>query len=151
MSIPSPRGMMSRDSQGTRWGTSGNFVGGLIVRGEPSAAFFNNSQNLASSPCRLRPIATGNIAEQREGVTHEPLDYIKYPLHTLSGRFRLGTFCIVQEALVPQIWWKTRGMRSGTCVSISSQTHVLPQDVYNCNVCIKEGKVGNSVDVLLTS
>ena len=109
-------------------GTSGNFVGGLFVRGEPSAAFFNNSQNLASSLCRLRPIATGNIAEQREGVAQEPLDYT-IQLHILPVRFRFGTLCIVQEALVQKIWWEIRGMRSRTCILISSQTHILTQDV----------------------
>ena len=71
MSIPSPRGMISRDScvqPDTRnsLGTSGR------AWGEPSSAFyfffFWNSKNLASSSCKLKPIDTGKIAEKGEGL-----------------------------------------------------------------------------------
>ena len=71
ISIPSPRGMISRDScqqSDTRnsLGTSGQVFEGLPARGEPSSALFGNSKNLASSSCRLKPIEKGKIAEQRE-------------------------------------------------------------------------------------
>ena len=68
MSIPSPRRMVSRDSccqPDTRnsWSITGHVLEGLRARGEPSSAFFENSKNLASSSCRLKPIDTGKIAE----------------------------------------------------------------------------------------
>ena len=54
--VPSPRGMLSRDScmqPDTRstLGTSGNVFESLPARGEPSSAFFENLKNLASSSC----------------------------------------------------------------------------------------------------
>ena len=57
-------------------GTKGD-VFGLLARGEPSSALFENSQNLASSfcrLCRLKPIGTGHIVEQRDGLRKEKQD-----------------------------------------------------------------------------
>ena len=69
MSIPSPRGMITLDSclqLDTRnsLGTSGRVF-------EYLHALFGNSKNLASSSCRLNPIHTGKIAEQREVSRNE--------------------------------------------------------------------------------
>ena len=47
--------------------TSGHVFEGLLGRGEPSSALFENSKNVASSSCRLKPTDTSKIAEQREG------------------------------------------------------------------------------------
>ena len=79
MSITSPGGMISRDSclqpdSQNSLGTSGNVLEGLLARGEPSSALFQNSKNLASSSCGLNPIGIGKIAEQREGVRQELQD-----------------------------------------------------------------------------
>ena len=56
-------------------GTAGHVFQSLSARGEPSSAFFENSKNLASSSCRLEPIDTGNIAEQREGPRQRPQNH----------------------------------------------------------------------------
>ena len=69
MSIPSPRGMISRDSclqSDTRnpLATSGNVFEGLLARSAPSSAFFGNSKNFAPSSCRLKPIDTGQNCGQ---------------------------------------------------------------------------------------
>ena len=56
---------------GTHWSISGHVLEGLPARGEPSSAFFENSKNLASSSCRLKPIDTGKIAEQGNGLRKE--------------------------------------------------------------------------------
>ena len=68
-SVPSPRGMISRDSclqPDTRnsLGASGHVFQGPLAREEPSSAFFETSKNLAFSSCRLKPIDTGKIAEK---------------------------------------------------------------------------------------
>ena len=55
-------------------GTSGHVFEGLPARGESSAALFENSKNLASCSCRLKPIDTGKIVEQRQGLRKEPQD-----------------------------------------------------------------------------
>ena len=52
-------------------GTPGHVFEGLPARDGPSAAF-ENPKNWASSSCGLRPIGTGTILEQREGVRQEP-------------------------------------------------------------------------------
>ena len=70
--------MISRDSclpHDTRTfiGDQG-YVFGLLARGKPFSALFENSQNLASSSCRPKPIDTGQIVEQREGLREEPQD-----------------------------------------------------------------------------
>ena len=77
VSIPSPRGMISRDSGlqlDTRnsLGTSGRVFEGLLARGGPSSALFENSESLASLSCRLRPIDTGRIAEQGQELRRKP-------------------------------------------------------------------------------
>ena len=64
MSTPSFRRMISRDSclqHDTRnsLGTSGHVFEGLSARGEQCSALFQNSKNLASSSCRLKPNDTG--------------------------------------------------------------------------------------------
>ena len=79
MSIPSPRGIISRDSclqPDTRnsVGTMGHVFEGLLAPGEPSSAFFENSKNLVSSSCRLKPIDTGKFAEQGEGLRKKSLN-----------------------------------------------------------------------------
>ena len=90
MSIPSSRGMISRNSclqLDTRnsLGTSGH-VFGLTARGAPSSALFENSKNLASRSCRLKPIYTGKIAEQRAGLRKEPQDYTR-PTSRFARKF----------------------------------------------------------------
>ena len=133
-------------------GTSGNVVGGLLVRGEPAEALFESSNIFASSSCRLRPLVTGKIAEQREGVTQEPLKYTKYQLHILPWRFRFGTLCIVQEALVRKKWWET-GRNQVSDLYFDK----FPDSCSNsgCSTIamrwIKEVEVVKSVDDVLTS
>ena len=65
MSIPSPRGMISRDSclqLDTRnsMGSAGNVCENLPARDGPSSAIVN-PKNLASSSCGSRPGNAGNI------------------------------------------------------------------------------------------
>ena len=47
--------------------TSGHVFEGPFARGEPSSALFEHSKILASASWRLKPIDTGEIAEQGEG------------------------------------------------------------------------------------
>ena len=67
MSLPSPGGMISRESclkPDTRnsLGTSGHVFEGLPARGETSSALFENFQGIvASSSSRLNPIDVGKI------------------------------------------------------------------------------------------
>ena len=80
MSLPSPRGMISRESclkSDTRnsLGTSGHVFEGLPARGETSSALLENFQGIvASSSSRLNPIDVGKIAEQRKVLRKEPPD-----------------------------------------------------------------------------
>lgn len=60
MSIPSPRGLISRDSclqSATRnsLGTTGHVFEDLLALDEPSSALFGNSKNLASASCGSVP------------------------------------------------------------------------------------------------
>ena len=69
--------------------TSGYVFEGLLAR--DAFTTFENSQTLASPSCGLKPIGTGKIAEQREGVREEP----QHSTIQLTPRFartlRLGT------------------------------------------------------------
>ena len=107
MSITSPRGMISRDSclqlvTRTSDGTSGHVFEGLLARGEPSSALFENSKNLASSSCRLRLIDTGKIAEKR-GIEKRTAEFVQYRLLDFQGSYRPGILHIVQEELILEI------------------------------------------------
>ena len=77
MSIPSPRGMTSRDSclqLATRnsFGTTGHVFEDLLAPDEPSSAFFGNSNNLASASCgssidwQRSPTDTSTIAKRED-------------------------------------------------------------------------------------
>ena len=75
--MPSPRGMISRDSclphnSRNSMGTSGNDFEDLPAQGGPSPAFFENPRNLAVSSCGLRPGNTRNTLNHGEGVRREP-------------------------------------------------------------------------------
>ena len=77
LNIPSPRGMVSRDSclphdTPNSMGTSGSDFESPLARDGPSSAFFENPKNLASSLCGLRPGNTGNEVNHGEGVRREP-------------------------------------------------------------------------------
>ena len=65
--VPSRDSWLQPDTRNSL-GTSGHVIDGLLARGEPSSALYENSKNLASSSCRLRPIDTSKIAEQEEGL-----------------------------------------------------------------------------------
>ena len=85
MSIPSRRGMISRDGclpldLRNTMGTSGNVSESLLAREWPSSEFLQNPKNLSSSHCGLKPIDTGNIMEHGEGVRREPQSSAKIPL-----------------------------------------------------------------------
>ena len=73
ISVPSARGLISRDSwlqPDTRnsLSSSGNFFGGLLARGEPSSALIENSKNFGIVFLRIE----AKKAEQGEGVRQEP-------------------------------------------------------------------------------
>ena len=83
LNIPSPSGMLSRDSglpRDTRntVGTSRNVVESLLAREGPSSSIFEkqilseNSRNLASSLCGLGSGNTGNAMEHGGGVRRDP-------------------------------------------------------------------------------
>ena len=77
LSIPSPRGLICRDSclpHDTRntTGSSGNVLENLPARDGPSSVSFENPRNLASSSCGLRSGNTGNITKHGEGVRRNP-------------------------------------------------------------------------------
>ena len=83
--------------------TSGHVFAGLLARGEPSSELVENSQNLASSSCGLKPIGTGKIAEQREGVREEPQDSTIQLTPRFARTLRLGTPQTVLEEFVLKI------------------------------------------------
>ena len=69
VSIPSPRGMLSRDSclqPDTRnlYGTSGNVFEDLPAPNEPTAACSGNSRSLAGAQCEPVSLNTGRLAER---------------------------------------------------------------------------------------
>ena len=69
MSIPSPCGLISRDSclqLATRnsCGTSGHFFEDQSAPSELPAAFFGNSRSMASAPCELVSRNKGRLAER---------------------------------------------------------------------------------------
>ena len=104
VSIPSPRGMISRDSclpHDTRnsIGTSGNVFKCLPARDGPSSSIFENSRKLASSSCGL---TSGNIMEHGRGVRRDPQSS-SIP----TPRFNQGP----------------RGFRSRKCILGNSWTH----------------------------
>ena len=74
MNIPSPRGVLGRDSRfpldaENSMGNSQNIFESLPAREGPSSALFENSKNLASSSCGL---GSGNTMEHRKGVRPDP-------------------------------------------------------------------------------
>ena len=77
MRIPSPRGMISRDScsqHDTRnsWCTSGHAFEGVSAPGEPPAAIFGSSRNMPSASCGHVPLNTGRIAERANELGRNP-------------------------------------------------------------------------------
>ena len=91
MSIPSSRGMISRDScfqPDTRnsFGTPGHVFEGLPAPGEPSSEILEYSKNLASSSCRLKQIDTSKIAE-REVVLGKEFRKFTIPTPRCAGNF----------------------------------------------------------------
>ena len=128
MSIPSPRGMTSRDSclqPATRnsLGTSGHVFESVLVRCEPTSALFENSKNLASSSCRLTPIETGKIAEQREGLRKELQDYTMLATRLARMFATWNPLYRTRRIYSQNCMMETREIRSRTSISINSQTH----------------------------
>ena len=113
-------------------GTSGNVVVGLLVRSEPSAAPFDNSKNLGLSSCRLRPTATGKIAEQRD-------PHFGRTLSTWNRPYRTGG----------------TGSKKNIMDNPRNQVSDLHFDKFpvSCSNSgwIKEGRVVKSTDDLMTS
>ena len=69
--------MLSRDSclqHDTRnsFGTSGHVLGNLLAPGEPPAAIFGNSKNMASASCGPVPLNTGRIGERVHELERDP-------------------------------------------------------------------------------
>ena len=109
LNIPSPKGMLSRDSGlslDTRnsMGTSGNVLEHLPAQEGPSCALFEDSKNLASSSCGLGSSNTGNIMEHGRKVRRDPqsssiqtprfnqgIDPLN-PLYHTQSRNHLGKF-----------------------------------------------------------
>ena len=127
MGIPSPRGMISRDSQR---------IGYLRKRCRKSTCSVwtirSTLRQIKEFGLRLLAdwdqLRQATLRNREKRVTQEPMDYSKYQLHILARRFRLGTHQIVQDALVQKMM-KMREIKSRTCISTSSQTHALIQEV----------------------
>ena len=71
ITIPSPRGLLSRDSclqleKRNSCGMSGNVSENLPAPNEPSAPFFGNSRSLASAQCEPVSLNTGGVADPAE-------------------------------------------------------------------------------------
>ena len=162
MSIPSPRGMIRRDSclpHDTRhsMGTSGKVFESLPARDGPSSAFFENPKTLASSSCGLRQGNTGNIFETlRRSETRAAEFY-----NTNSTFYR-----ILEETILKMVWWIIRDVQSRNGISEYSQTQWTfiaakstsrPKCVQNAPCLtiamfwIKEVEIAKSVDDLMTS
>ena len=163
MSLPSPGGMISRESclkSDTRnsLGTSGHVFEGLPARGETSSALLENFQGIvASSSSRLNPIDVGKIAE--------PPDFLQHQLRALPRKLRPGTFYTVQKNLFSKLFdAKSEKSDLGTAISFPDSTDVQCSKVnFKTEICsnsrcptiamlwIKEVEVAKSVDDLMTS
>ena len=96
MTIPSPSGMIRRDSclqphARNSLGTSGHVFEGPPARAEPSSALFQNSKNLASSSRRLRPIDTGKVMQQGGGVRRRAAGF--YTTNSFNPVVKMSTCC----------------------------------------------------------
>ena len=129
-SIPSPRGMIGRDSclqPDTRnsLGTLEHVFEGPPAAEWPSPSFFKIPKNLTSSPCELRSGETESTMRHGEGLRQGTARVQKYRLLDLPGKTRPGIPCIILEELILKIiWWKRQGTLSRNCISENSQTQV---------------------------
>ena len=129
MSIPSPRGIVSRDSclqPDTRnsLGTSGHVFEGLPAPSEASSALVENSKNFASASCRSMPSDTGKNPERREVFLKRTSEPVQYRHLVLPGSFRLGLLNVMQKGLIHQsCMMEIQRNQSRNCISITSLTH----------------------------
>ena len=152
---------------GTPWVPQENVFVGPLARCEPSSAFFENSKNLASSSCGLRPIDTGKVVEKRGRMETRTAGLYNTNSSLCQGSFRPGTLYIVLEELILGIvGWQIRGIRPRTCFSTNSQTRQtssVGRPNFKTEVCsnsgfhtiamlwMKEVEVAKPVDNLVTS
>ena len=104
--IPSPRGLISRDSglpHNTRnsVGTSGYVFEDPPAPEGPSPSFFKTPTNLTSSLYELRPGKTRNTMRHGEGLRREPQNATK-PNPRLTRNYETW-LCIILEELIPKI------------------------------------------------
>ena len=163
MSIPSPRGVISRESclqSDTRksLGTSGHVFEGLPAPREPSSALFAYSKNWASSSCGLRPTDTGKNALQREGVRKEPQDFTR-PTPRFARNVAGGTYsqnCMVESPRnqISQLHFgKFPDSSDFQCWKVNFKTEVCSISGYPTIAMLwtKEEEIAKSVDDLMTS
>ena len=115
LDIPSPRGMLSRDSElpldtWSTLGTLGNVFESWLVRGGLSSALFENSRNLVSSSQELRPVTTGTTRRRESEMKREPLN-ASIPL----PHFQIGSWLILVELILTLLWLIIRGSRFRNC------------------------------------
>ena len=107
-SIPSPRGMIGRDSclqPDTRnsLGTLEHVFEGPPAAEWPSPSFFKIPKNLTSSPCELRSGETESTMRHGEGLRQGTARVQKYRLLDLPGKTRPGIPCIILEELISKL------------------------------------------------
>ena len=149
LSIPSPRGTISRDfclPHETRnpVGSSGNVFEDLRARDGPSSVLFENPRNLALSSCGLRSGNTGNITRHGEGVGRKPQS-LAIPtrrfakrLETWTQLYRTGETCS-QNCTMEAPRYSTSALHFGvfqtqstsnvgksTLAPMCAQTHSVP-------------------------
>ena len=129
MSIPSPRGMISRDSclqpdKRNSLGTSRHVFEGVLARGEPSSAPFQIWKHSASSSCRLMPLDTGRqLRQQGEGLRKEPQNH------------RIPTPRFARKFLTWNPFFRTEGTCPRNCMMQNPMNQISDLQSYgSCNL-----------------
>ena len=149
--------------------TSGNVLERQPARGGPSSALFDNSKNVASSSCGLRPGTTGNIMHGTWWMRGETRaeEFVNANSTFQSRYWNFEPFCIIlMELVLRMVWWITQEFRIRNCILENSRTQRNFKDgksTSKTEVCsksadphltmhwIKEVEIAKSIEELMTS
>ena len=121
VSNPSPRGLIGRTfclqlASRNSFGTSGHVVEDLFAPGEPSAAIFGNSRNVASASCG-RVFFRKMLREQMDWI--EPSESCNFQTEICKDSFNLESSFSSRRSLSDQTACLSyRGIKSQNCISI---------------------------------
>ena len=124
MSVPSPRGLMSRDScqQATQksFGTSRHVFEDILAPSEPSTIIFGKLRSMASASCGPAPLSTGRILSEQMNWK-ETLRILQIPHRDLQGHVLIWNPSSYWKELIRKVAWLSyRGIKSENCISINS-------------------------------